>query len=155
MSSSALIRQDLVPMVVGYALIMGGLAIGLRILRRHPAPERSPARQPAPVPAPAPGPEASLAGPPPTPAASPARRGLRAVISPGPGWPRLIVHYLGTAVGGYLLLMIIIILYYYLVAPVAGNFVHSAFTGCAMLIGLSSLVFLAASWLAERTGWRF
>jgi Family of unknown function (DUF6256) len=153
--SSSLIRQDLVPMVVGYALIMGGLAVGLRILRRHPAPERSTARQPAPVPGPAPGREASLAGPPPAPAASPARRGLRAVIRPGPGWPRLILHYLGTAVGGYLLLVIIIILYYYLVAPVAGNFVQSAFTGCAMLIGLSTPVFLAASWLAERTGWRF
>jgi len=146
-------------MIVGYALIMGGLAVGLRILRRHPAPEPSTARQPAPaaaaVPAPAPGREASPAGPPSAPAASPARRGLRAVIRPGPGWPRLILHYLGTAVGGYLLLMIIIILYYYLVARVAGNFVQSALTGCAMLIGLSTPVFLAASWLAERTGWRF
>ena len=32
--SSALIRQDLVPMVVGYVLIMGALAIGLRLARR-------------------------------------------------------------------------------------------------------------------------
>ena len=72
-----------------------------------------------------------------------------------PGWPRLIAHYLATAAGGYLLLMIIIILYYYLVAPVAGNFVRSAFTGCALLIGLSLPVFLALSWLAERKGWRF
>src|ERR1700733_15128107 len=32
--SSALIRQDLVPMVVGYVLIMGALAIGLRLALR-------------------------------------------------------------------------------------------------------------------------
>src|ERR1700728_3673720 len=32
--SSALIRQDLVPMVVGYALIKGALAIGLRLAWR-------------------------------------------------------------------------------------------------------------------------
>jgi uncharacterized membrane protein len=140
--SSSLIRQDLIPIVIGYALIMGALAIGLRIVRRS-----------------APAQEAELAGsraaPGGTPAASPARRGLRAAIRPGPGWSRLILHYLATAVGGYLILMIVIILYYYLVAPVAGNFVHSAFTGCAMLIGLTLPVFLAASWLAERTGWRF
>ena len=72
-----------------------------------------------------------------------------------PGWPRLIAHYLATAVGGYLLLMIIIILYYNEVAPVSGNFIYSAFTGCALLIGLSLPVFLALSWLAERKGWRF
>jgi Family of unknown function (DUF6256) len=148
--SSSLIRQDLIPIVIGYALIMGALAIGLRLVRRS-GPERGAegARLP----------EAELAGskaaPGGTPAASPAHRGLRAVIRPGPGWPRLILHYLATAVGGYLILMIIIILYYYLVAPVAGNFVQSAFTGCAMLIGLTLPVFLAASWLAERTGWRF
>ena len=172
--SSSLIRQDLVPMIVGYALVMGGLAVGLRIVRRS-APEREAAdvrppeaaHQPGPggppdralVPAPAPAQEAVRAdqgtAPPTAPAASPARRGLRAVIRPGPGWPRLILRYLATAVGGYLVLMIIIILYYYLVARVAGNFVQSAFTGCAMLIGLSVPVFLAASWLAERTGWKF
>ena len=164
--SSSLIRQDLVPIIVGYVLVMGALAVGLRLVRRSaPEPGAESARRPEParrpglacpparalVPAPAPGQEASLAGP----AASPARRGLRAVIRPGPGWPRLILHYLATAVGGYLVLMSIILLYYYEVAPVAGNFVESAFTGCAMLIGLSLPVFLAASWLAERTGWRF
>jgi hypothetical protein len=168
--SSSLIRQDLVPIVIGYVLLMGALALGLRIVRRS-APESgtAPARHPEPAhrpgpggpraralaPAPAPAQEAALTGPGAAPAASPARRGLRAVIRPGPGWPRLILHYLGTALGGYLVLMIVIILYYYLVAPVAGNFVQSAFTGCAMLIGLTAPVFLAASWLAERTGWRF
>jgi len=58
-------------------------------------------------------------------------------------------------VGGYLLLMIILILYYNEVAPVAGNFIYSAFTGCGLLIGLSLPVFLVLSWLAERKGWRF
>jgi len=168
--SSSLIRQDLVPIVIGYALLMGALALGLHLVRRS-APESGtaearrpePAHRPGPggpraralVPAPAPAQDAAPTDPGAAPAASPARRGLRAVIRPGPGWPRLILHYLGTAVGGYLVLMIVIILYYYLVAPVAGNFVQSAFTGCAMLIGLTAPVFLAASWLAERTGWRF
>jgi hypothetical protein len=48
------------------------------------------------------------------------------------------------------LLMAVVILYYYGVARVAGNFLVSAFTGCAVLIGLSAPVFAAASWLAER-----
>jgi Family of unknown function (DUF6256) len=140
MSSSLLIRQDLVPMIIGYALIMGSLAAGLRLARRpgsaaQAADDRGSAGRPG------------LAARP--------RPGLRVAARLKPGWPQLIVHYLGTAVGGYLLLMIIIILYYYLVAPVAGNFVRSAFTGCALLTGLSLPVFLALSWLAERKGWRF
>jgi hypothetical protein len=167
--SSSLIRQDLVPIIAGYVLLMGALAIGLRLDRRsarqsgaedaRPRAVRSgaarPASAPAAVPAPAPGREASPDDRGGTPVASRARPGLRAVIRPGPGWLRLILHYLATALGGYLILMGVIILYYYEVAPVAGNFVESAFTGCAMLIGLSLPVFLAASWLAERTGWRF
>jgi len=43
----------------------------------------------------------------------------------------------GTAVGGYLLLMAVVIVYYYGVARVAGDFITSAFTGTAMLIGLA------------------
>ncbi len=140
MSSSLLIRQDLVPMIIGYALIMGSLAAGLRLARRpesaaQVADDRGLAARPG------------LAGR--------ARHRLRVDARLKPGWPRLIAHYLATAVGGYLFLMIIIILYYYLVAPVAGNFVRSAFTGCALLIGLSLPVFLALSWLAVRKGWRF
>jgi Family of unknown function (DUF6256) len=167
--SSSLIRQDLVPIIVGYALVMGALAIGLRLDRRsarqpgaadarHRAVRSGaarPATAPGAVPAPAPGREAPLADRGGTPVPGRARPGLRAVIRPGPGWLRLTLHYLATALGGYLILMGIIILYYYEVAPVAGNFVESAFTGCAMLIGLTVPVFLAASWLAERTGWRF
>jgi hypothetical protein len=168
--SSSLIRQDLVPIIVGYALLMGALAVGLRLDRRsarrsgatdarsravRSGAARPAAATPAPVPAPAPGREASLADRGGTPPASRAWPGLRGVVRPGPGWLRLILHYLATALGGYLILMGVIILYYYEVAPVAGNFVQSAFTGCALLIGLSLPVFLAASWLAERTGWRF
>ena len=74
--------------------------------------------------------------------------------SPEPGWRRFVIHYLGTAVGGYLLLMVVIIGYYFGISPVAGNFVHSAFTGCALLIGLATPVFIALSWLVERKGWR-
>jgi len=140
MPSSLLIRQDLVPMIIGYALIMGSLAAGLRLVRRSPsatgvADAGGPAGQPRLV--------------------ARARHSLRVADRLKPGWPRLIAHYLATAVGGYLLLMIIIILYYNEVAPVSGNFIYSAFTGCALLIGLSLPVFLALSWLAERKGWRF
>ncbi len=49
--------------------------------------------------------------------------------------------------GGYLLLMVVVILYYYLVARVGGAFIKSAFTGCALLVGLAAPVFAAASWL--------
>jgi hypothetical protein len=58
-------------------------------------------------------------------------------------------HYAGTAIGGYLLLMAVVILYYYGVARVGGAFIESAFTGCALLIALTTPVFALASWLAE------
>jgi hypothetical protein len=70
--------------------------------------------------------------------------------APRPDWLRLARHYAGTALGGYLLLMAIVILYYYGVARVGGAFIVSAFTGCALLIALSSPVFALASWLTER-----
>jgi len=65
-------------------------------------------------------------------------------------WWRLARHVAGTMVGGYLLLMAVVILYYYLVARVGGAFIKSAITGCALLIGLVTPVFAAASWLTER-----
>ena len=112
-------------MIVGYALIMGGLAIGLVLARRSAARSQE------------------------------IRSGRLAVTARvKPGWRRLAVHSLATAVGGYLVLMAVIILYYNEVAPVSGNFVVSAFSGCAMLIGLAAPVFLALSWLADRKGWR-
>ena len=121
--SSALIRQDVLPLAVGYALLMAALAAGL-VLSRRPA-----------VPGQGPSPAASADG-----AAGPVAR----------GWLRLVRHVAGTAVGGYLLLMAVVVGYYFGVARVSGNFIEGAFTGCALLIGLSSPVFAAATWLVER-----
>jgi hypothetical protein len=53
----------------------------------------------------------------------------------------------GTVIGGYLLLMAVVILYYYGVARVGGAFIESAFTGCALLIALTTPVYALASWL--------
>ena len=169
--SSSLIRQDIVPMVVGYTLIMGGLAIGLRIVQRSgkagdPAGGAEPARagkaakadrsaradEAARADTAATAGHTTGAAAPPGPVTRRAR--MRALARPDPGWRRLAIFSLGTAVGGYLLLMAVIIGYYFGISPVAGNFVHSAFSGCAMLIGLAAPVFVALSWLAERKGWR-
>jgi hypothetical protein len=126
--SSSLIRQDLVPIVSGYVLLMGALAIGLRLSRRA---------------------SSRAAGTPRRGRRGPARW-LRLPEVWQHGWPRLLRHPAGTAVGGYLVLMSIVVLYYYLVARVAGSFLDSAVTGCALLIGLSLPIFAAASWLTER-----
>jgi Family of unknown function (DUF6256) len=173
--SSSLIRQDLVPMVAGYVLVMGTLGIGLRLARRsaragaagaaavtdpgQPADQTKPAPVSAPVATQVP---AAPTAPNPPAGVPPAReaRGVtararrRSMVRLEPGWRRFVIHYLGTAVGGYLLLMVVIIGYYFGISPVAGNFVHSAFTGCALLIGLATPVFIALSWLVERKGWR-
>ena len=61
--------------------------------------------------------------------------------------PALARRYAGTALGGYLLLMAVVILYYYGVARVGGAFIESAFTGCALLIALTTPVYALASWL--------
>jgi hypothetical protein len=122
--SSALIRQDVLPLAVGYALLMAALAAGLVLSRRRPA-----------VPGQGPSPAASADS-----AAGPVGR----------GWLRLVRHVAGTVVGGYLLLMAVVVGYYFGVARVSGNFIEGAFTGCALLIGLSSPVFAAATWLLER-----
>jgi Family of unknown function (DUF6256) len=173
--SSSLIRQDLVPMVAGYVLVMGTLGIGLRLARRsaragaagtaavtnpgQPADQTNPAPVSAPVATQVPAAPTAPNPPAGVPPAREARRvtaraRLRAIAAPEPGWRRFVLHYLGTAVGGYLLLMAVIIGYYFGISPVAGNFVHSAFTGCALLIGLATPVFFALSWLVERKGWR-
>ena len=116
--SSQLLRQDLIPMVGGYLIVMAVLGAGLRVTLR-------------------PG--------------TAARHGLPSPASAGPlRWRRLAAHVAGTAVGGYLLLMLVVLGYYYAVARVGGAFIRSAFTGCAMLIGLAAPVFALASWLTER-----
>ena len=43
--------------------------------------------------------------------------------------------------------MAVVILYYYGVARVGGAFIESAFTGCALLIALTTPVYALASWL--------
>jgi Family of unknown function (DUF6256) len=114
-------------MLAGYLLIMIALGAGLRLLARPAASDRR-------VLSPAAGrPEDT------SPAAGP-RRGRLALAR----------HVTGTAVGGYLLLMAVVIAYYYGVARVAGDFIRSAFTGTAMLIGLALPLWGAASWLTER-----
>lgn len=140
-------------MVAGYVLVMGALAAGLGILRRS-ASESGAAgtRRPPAVPGPA---RASALGPGREAAtACRAWQNLRALTRPGPGWPRLIIHLAATATGGYLMLMAVVILYYHGVARAGSRFLDSAFSGCALLLGLSMPVFLAASWLAERRGHR-
>ena len=127
---SSLIRQDVLPVGVGYLLVMGALGTGLWLIRRPGDTAASPDREASPATGTA-GPPAGTAGPP-------------------AGWSGLIRYYLGTALGGYLLLMAVVILYYYGVARVGGAFIASAFSGCALLIALVTPVFLAASWLAGR-----
>jgi hypothetical protein len=116
--SSHLIRSDLIPIVIGFVLIMAVLAAGLLSLRRLP-----PGTDP--------------------------RALSRVAAKPGPGWLRLLRLMLGTAFGGYLLLMAIVVIYYYGVARVAGRFLESAFTGCAVLLAVSLPLFALASWLLE------
>jgi hypothetical protein len=114
-------------MLTGYLVIMATLGFGLYRLCRPKAGDRH-ARS---LPVERPG------GPP---AATGSRR----------GWVALAWQVTGTAVGGYLLLMAVVIAYYYGVARVAGDFLKSAFTGTAMLIGIAVPLFGAASWLTER-----
>jgi len=146
---SSLLRQDVLPVAVGYLLLMGALAAGLGLLRRDGGPAGR-LREGAPGPAPGgPGPP-EIPGPAgiPGPAESSGPPGI-----PGPpaaGWTGLARRYAGTALGGYLLLMAVVILYYYGAAQVGGPFIASAFTGCALLIALSTPVFALASWLDGR-----
>jgi hypothetical protein len=116
-------------MSAGYLLIMGYLALGLRILRRQPT--RTELQR--------------------------VRRQLRgrraAGLTPATarrGWPALIRRVVGTAVGGYVLLMIVVIGYYHGVARLGGRFLTSAFTGTAQLLGIALPLFFIASWVAVR-----
>ncbi|MCP3818833.1 hypothetical protein NLX86_12145 [Streptomyces sp. A3M-1-3] len=114
-------------MLTGYLLVMGYLALGLLILHRLRA-------QSDRVPRPRADRHASPLAP------ARARR----------GWPALILRVTGTAVGGYLLLMTVVVGYYRGVAGLDSQFVASALTGCALLVGITLPAFFAASWLVER-----
>jgi hypothetical protein len=123
--SSLLLRQDFDPIVGGFVIIMVALAAGLRLSRRPRAEaDRDRAR-------------------------ADRARGPELAPVTAAGWRRLARHVAGTMLGGYLLLMVVVVLYYYLVARVGGAFIESAFTGCALLIGLAAPVFALASWLTE------
>jgi Family of unknown function (DUF6256) len=105
-------RQDLLPMVVGYALTMTALGVGMSLART------------------------------PAPAMPERRRG---------GWPSLIRHLVGTALGGYGVLMVIVVLYYALIARQGRGFLRSAFTGNAMLaFGIALPGLLAISFVIDR-----
>jgi hypothetical protein len=122
--SSELLRSDFDPMVGGYVIIMLALAVGLRLSRRPGAGDSRATRASGPDLAPV----------------------------TAAGWGRLARHVAGTMLGGYLLLMVVVILYYYLVARVGGAFIKSAFTGCALLVGLVAPLFAAASWVVVTGG---
>ena len=130
--SSQLLREDFIPMVAGYLMVLAALALGLRATLRPGKPVRRgiPGQAQAAPAGEAPAGEAPAAAP--------------------PQWRRLATRVAGTAVGGYLLLMLVVIGYYYFVARVGGAFIKSAFTGCAMLIGVAAPVFAALSWLSWR-----
>jgi len=149
-------RQALVPMVAGYLILMAALAFGLWRMYRPGAKPRisrplagQGAARPGAGPAVA-SPEAGQAdGPPPgaqPPAAPPAGRARsgRAMMA------RMVIS---TVAGGYVLLMATVVAYYYGVARVAGNFLESAVTGPLLLVGLTTPLYAAASWLTERR-WR-
>jgi len=129
--SSALIRQDLVPIGTGYLILMGVLALGLWLQRRSPVdgPEHSSKRQ------------RSGAGD---------NEVSRDWPVPARSWLAFGKRVGGTALGGYLVLMAIVVLYYYGVAKVGSDFLESAVTGCALLLGLCLPLYAAASWLSVR-----
>ena len=66
------------------------------------------------------------------------------------GWPGLIRRVAGTALGGYAQSMLVVVGYFKGIAHVPGQFLASAFSGCALLIGITMPVFLIASWLELR-----
>jgi len=120
--SSYLLRSDFDPMVGGFVIIMVALAVGLRLSRRPGA------------------------------AATRAHQDQASAPVTAAGWRRLARRVAGTMLGGYLLLMVVVILYYYVVARVGGAFIKSAFTGCALLVGLVGPLFALASWVEVTRG---
>jgi hypothetical protein len=67
------------------------------------------------------------------------------------GWPSLVRHVVGTALGGYAVLMVVVVLYYALIARQSRGFLRSAFTGNAMLaFGIAVPALLAISYVTDR-----
>lgn len=114
-------------MLAGYLLVMGYLALGLRLLRRRRA---RPGGQPRP--------------------SGVDRAGPRVPLAARHGWPGLVRRVVGTMTAGYLLLLAVVGGYYYGVVRVAsGRVMASAITGPASLLAIALPVWLLASWLAE------
>lgn len=122
--SSHLFSQDVVPIGTGYLILMGVLAVGLRMQRKS----------------------AALTGEDESGGKVPGRVTRRF----SPGWPRFLAHIVATALGGYILLMVVDVLYYFGVARVAGQFLASGFTGSALLLAVTLPLFAARSWLSDR-----
>ncbi len=97
-------RQALVPMAVGYLILMSALGFGLRRLYR---PRGDPSGADA-------WPDGTRTTPP-----GPGQR---------TGWAALVRKVAGTVVGGYLLLMAVVVAYYFGVARVGPGFLESAVT---------------------------
>ena len=119
--ASPVMRQAVVPMAAFYLILMAALGLGLLAQYRRGAGQAS--------------------GP---------RGGPAAVPGAPRGWAALARHVLGIAIGGYLLLLAVVAAYYYGIARVGGDFLSSAVTGPALLIGLSLPVFTAVSWISVR-----
>jgi fructose-specific phosphotransferase system IIC component len=117
-------RQALVPLAVGYLILMSALGFGLRRLYR-PGPPGAGER-----------PDLARATPP--------GLGSRA------GRTALLRQVASTVVGGYLLLMGVVVAYYFGVARVGLGFLEGVVTGTALLLVLAAPVFAALSWLADR-----
>lgn len=117
---------NVVLMLVGYLLVMGYLALGLRILRRHRVRYE----------------QANRLDP---------RRARRFALVPGKrGWRGLMREVVRTAVGGYLLLMVVVVGYYQGVARAGGGLLLSAVTGAGLMVGIALPLFFVASWAVDR-----
>ena len=135
--SSQLLRQDLIPIGIGYLILMAVLAAGLRLLLRGRGDQADPA-------------DAEPGGAEPGGAGSGGKAPSRVARRVRPGWPRFAVQVGGTVLGGYLVLLAVDLGYYYGVARVAGQFLDSAVTGTALLLAVSLPLFAIRSWLAWR-----
>jgi Family of unknown function (DUF6256) len=141
--SGHLISAVLVPVGGFYLIVMGVLAVGQRLHGRGSA-RGAPAFDDRALDTPALDGRVQDGG---------RRSGWLARRFP-PGWPAFAAQVTATVIGGYLLLMAVLTAYYYGVSRVRGNFLVSAWTGCAMLAGLALPVFATVSWLTWRRAGR-